>query len=45
MRAALFDIGNVLLCFSHDRMCDQLAAVTDLGQKQRIGFGPFGVFR
>ena len=29
IRCVLFDVGNVLLFFSHDRMCCQLAAVLD----------------
>ncbi len=30
IRAALFDIGNVLVRFSHDRMCRQLSTVSGL---------------
>ena len=29
IRCVLFDVGNVLLFFSHDRMCRQLATVLD----------------
>jgi len=30
IRALLFDLGNVLLFFSHDRMCEQIGRVTGL---------------
>ena len=32
IRAVFFDMGNVLIHFSHERMCHQIAAVSDVDQ-------------
>ncbi len=34
IRALLFDLGNVLLLFSHERMCAQIAAECGLSQEE-----------
>ena len=38
IRAVFFDMGNVLIHFSHERMCHQVAAVSGVDQ-DRFGAG------